>query len=151
MRENTRKIYISELIILLAIVLLLITISNPLYTFRNVLIIVSLFISFIILIHSFGWKKDNKYLKKYTIMSLSSLLMTYLILIYALGIILGFNKGFVSYNLNYFKSLIATIIIIVLLESVRYLVCSNSHNSKMPIIIFTILSVILCVIFLYLF
>ena len=146
MRENTRKIYISELIILLAIVLLLITISNPLYTFRNVLIIVSLFISFIILIHSFGWKKDNKYLKKYTIMSLSSLLMTYLILIYALGIILGFNKGFVSYNLNYFKSLIATIIIIVLLESVRYLVCSNSHNSKMPIIIFTILSVILCVI-----
>ncbi len=143
MRENTRKIYFSEIIILLAIVLLLITIHNPLYTFRNICIIVSLFISFVILIHSFGWKKDNNYLKKYVTRSLVSILMTYIILLYALGMILGFTKGFLSYNLNFFKSLIATIIFIVEVEAIRHLVCKNSFGSKMPIVLFTILSVIL--------
>ena len=143
MRENTRKIYLSEIIILLAIVLLLITINDPLYAFRNICIIVALFISFVILIHSFGWKKDNNYLKKYVIRSLISVLMTYMIVLYALGIILGFTKGFVSFNANYFKRLIATIIIIVELEVIRYLICKNSFDSKKPIILFTILGSII--------
>ena len=145
MRENTRKIYFVELIILLAIVLLLITIRNPLYIFRTVCILVSLFISFIILILSFGWKKDNNYLKKYIIRSLISILMAYMILIYGLGIFLGFTKGFLSHNANFFKNLAVSVFFILELEAVRYLICKNSLHSKKPIILFTILSSILCV------
>ena len=116
------------------------TINNPLYAFRNICIIVALLLSFVVLIHSFGWKKDNNYLKKYATRSLVSILMTYIILLYSLGMVLGFTKGFLSHSLNYFKSFLATIIIIVEIEAVRYLICRNSFDSKKPIIIFTILS-----------
>lgn len=143
MRENTRKIYFCEIIILLAIVLLLMTIHNPLYTFRNVCIIAALFISFVILILSFGWKKDNNYLKRYATRSLVSILMTYIILLYSLGMILGFTKGFLSHNINFFKSFIATIIVIVEVETIRYLICRNSFGSKKPIVLFTILSILI--------
>lgn len=143
MKMNTRKLYISESIILLAIIVLILTITKPLYAFRNVCIIISLGVSLIILLLSFGWKKDHNYLKKYTIRSLISLMMTYIILIYGLGIILGFNKGYLALNLDFYKSLFVTVVLIVELEVVRYLIARNSLDSKMPLIVFTILSVLL--------
>ena len=50
MRKNTSIIYVSELVILLAVIVLILTIKEPLYTLRNVSIILSLGISLIILI-----------------------------------------------------------------------------------------------------
>ena len=143
MKTNTKRIYISEIVILLAIFVLLLTIKKPLYAFRNICVIVSLGLSLFILIQSFGWKKDNNYLKKYTIRLLLALLMSYIILIYGLGIILGFSKGFKAIDSNFFKSFMATIIYILELESIRYLVAKNSLGDKKPLIFFTILSVVL--------
>ena len=143
MKTNTKRIYISEIVILLAIFVLLLTIKKPLYAFRNICVIVSLGLSLFILIQSFGWKKDNNYLKKYTIRLLLALLMSYIILIYGLGFILGFSKGFKAIDSNFFKSFMATIIYILELESIRYLVAKNSLGDKKPLIFFTILSVVL--------
>jgi signal peptidase len=73
------------------------------------------------------------------------MLLSYLIIIYSLGIILGFNKGF-GFSLNYVKTLVSTILFILELEFIRHMIAKNSLNSKRPIIIFTILSIILNVV-----
>ena len=143
MRKNTSIIYVSELVILLAVIVLILTIKEPLYTLRNVCIILSLGISLIILISFFGLKKNNNYLKNYTTRTLISLMMVYIIIIYGLGVLLGFSKGFKVADLSYFKSLFAMIAIILETEYVRYIIAKNSFGSKKPLIIFTILSVLL--------
>ncbi len=145
MKTNTKNIYISEIVILMAIISLLFTISNPSYAFRIVCVHVFLGISLVILFQSFGWKKDNGYLKNSTARTLISMLLSYLIIIYSLGIILGFNKGF-GFSLNYVKTLVSTILFILELEFIRHMIAKNSLNSKRPIIIFTILSIILNVV-----
>ena len=145
MNLNAKKIYISEFVILLAILILLFTINKPLYLFRNISAIISLGLSFIILISSFGWKKDNNYISGYATRTLTSLMMSYMIIIYALGIILGFTKGFKAIDFNYFLNLFATVFLILELELNRYLIAKNSLKSKAPLVIFTILSIILCV------
>lgn len=145
MNSNTRKIYISELVILLAVLILLFTINKPLYTFRNICIIMSLGIALVILLECFGWRKDNSYIKKYSTRTLISLMMSYIILIYGLGIILGFTRGFKAINYQFFINLIVTIVYVIETETVRYLVSKNSLDSKIPLIVFTILSIFLSV------
>lgn len=143
MRKNTSIIYVSELVILLAVIVLILTIKEPLYTLRNVSIILSLGISLIILISFFGWKKNNNYLKNYSTRTLVSMMMVYLIVIYGLGAVLGFSRGFKAVDMSYFKNLFAIVTIILETECARYIIAKNSHDSKKPLIIFTILSVLL--------
>ena len=143
MKKNTKLLYISEIIMLLAIVSLLFTIKNPSYSVRMVFVLTFLGISFVVLLEAFGWKKDNSYLKNNVVRSLISILLSYLIIIYLLGLILGFSKGFTVVSKNYILTLGSSVLFILGLESIRYIIAKNSLNSKKPIIIFTILSIIL--------
>ena len=146
MKTNTKTIYISEIVILLGIAILLFNIANPSYTFRMVCVHISLLVALSILYGTFGLKKDNSYLKNTTIRTLVSMLLSYLIIIYSLGIILGFSKGYNVISSNYFKTLLSTILFIFEIETIRFIIAKNSPGTKKPIIIFTILSIIINVI-----
>ena len=142
MKKNTKLLYISEIIMLLALVSLVFTIKNPSYSVRMVFVLTFLGISFVVLLEACGWKKDNSYLKNNVVRSLISILLSYLIIIYLLGLILGFSKGFTVVSKNYILTLGSSVLFILGLESIRYIIAKNSLNSKKPIIIFTILSII---------
>lgn len=143
MKANTKTVYICEIIALMSVVSTIMMMGNSSYAVKMICVHALLGICLIILFQSFGFKKDNGYLKNTTIRTLISMLLSYMIVIYSLGIILGFSRGYGSFSESFFKNLLSTIFLIFEIECIRYLIAKNTLNTKKPIVIFTIISIIL--------
>lgn len=143
MNNNTRTIYISEMILTLAVLILLSQIDSIDYMFKNSCAIISLTIMLMVLIVSFGIKKDNNYLKGGSTRTLIALLMSYMLVIYGLGIFLGFNKGYLLNSSSYYKNVMSVVLFNSMLEATRYLVAKNCFKTKGPLIVFTVLSILI--------
>ncbi len=144
MKANTKVIYISETILLVYLLLFLRYINRIPSYLKIVSAIVVLTFMLFILLFFFGYKKRTNYLKASGARIVTASLMTYMLIIYSLGIILGFNRGYFTNNLIvFFKNILPIIIFNIELELTRYLIIKNSINNKKIIIIFTILSIIL--------
>ncbi len=144
MKANTKVIYISEAILLTYIILFLYYINRIPSYLRIVSAIVVLTFMMLILLFFFGYKKRTNYLKASGARIVTASLMTYILIIYSLGIILGFNRGYFSNNLIVLlKNILPIIVFSVELEFIRYLIIKNSVNNKKIIVIFTILSIVL--------
>lgn len=144
MKANTKVIYISEAILLMYLVLFAYYINRIPSYLKIVSAIVVLTFMLFILLFFFGYKKRTNYLKASGARIVTALLMTYMLIIYSLGIVLGFNRGYFTNNLIVLsKSILPIIVFNVELEFTRYLVIKNSVNNKKIIVIFTILSIIL--------
>lgn len=141
MKKNAKIICISELVLFIYLIvhtLLINIISNDL---KNILTISILFIMALILFTAFGFKKDNSYLKGSASRTVLSGLMTFMLIIYGLGIILGFNRGFLTADVyNFVKNVLFVLIVIILLEIVRFLIAKNCFQNVKLLIFFTILS-----------
>ena len=143
MKKSTKIIYASELILLIFIVFFSLFINRLSDSTKSISAIVVLFIIFTILLISFGIKRDKNYLKGNATRTVIAALMTFMLIIYGLGIFLGFNKGYISNDYTYFKNLILILIFIIELEFVRFLIVRNSLKDTKAIVIFTALSAIL--------
>lgn len=144
MKANTKVIYISEAILLTYIMLFLRYINRIPSYLKIVSAIVVLTFMLFILLFFFGYKKRTNYLKANGARIVTASLMTYMLIIYSLGIVLGFNRGYFTNNLIVlFKNVLPIVVFNVELEFVRYLIIKNSINNKKIIIIFTVLSVAL--------
>lgn len=94
------------------------------------------------------YPKDKSYYRKIAVkMVISSLLFT-ILTSYLLGFFVGFGKNLLIYN---FKTIIKTIIPILLVivsrEIIRYIIARNSEYKKLPIILFTIASILFTIVF----
>ena len=144
MKANTKVIYISEAILLTYLMLFLRYINRIPSYLKIVSAIVVLTFMLFILLFFFGYKKRTNYLKANGARIVTASLMTYMLIIYSLGIVLGFNRGYFTNNLIVLlKNILPIVVFNVELEFVRYLIIKNSINNKKIIIIFTILSIIL--------
>ncbi len=140
MKKNTKIIYISEMLLFLYIVFLSLFINKISYDLKNISAIVVLLLVLVILLAFFGYKKDKNYLKGSSARIVTASLMTFMIIIYSLGIILGFTKGYVYNNLyGFLKNISPLLIITIEIELVRYIIAKNSFKSKKGLIIYTIL------------
>ena len=130
MKKNVRIIYFSILLLGILDLMLAFFIKKNTYNLENTVIIAGLSAIIIILISNFGLKRDKRYLKTTTTMTVITDLMLYGIIIYLLGIVLGFNRSyFVLDILTFSKNIIPVILITVLLEMLRYLVVSNCYKN----------------------
>ena len=116
MKKNVRIIYFSILLLGILDLMLAFFIKKNTYNLENTVIIAGLSAIIIILISNFGLKRDKRYLKTTTTMTVITDLMLYGIIIYLLGIVLGFNRSyFVLDILTFSKNIIPVILITVLL------------------------------------
>ncbi len=146
MKKNTKFIYMCELILLAYVILFTIFINYVSNDFKNIFTIIVLSFILIILLVFFGRKKDNNYLRGSSARIVITALMTFILVIYSLGIILGFNRSFFNSNIIILiKNILPIFLIIILTELIRYSVIRNSVKNKKIIIYFTILSTILSV------
>ena len=143
MKKNTKIIYISELILLIYLVILTFMINVFSNDFRNYSAILVLLLLLGFLCSFFGLKKDSNYLKGSAARIVTASLMTFMLIIYGLGIVLGFSRGYFVKNIYlFFKNILPVLLITIEVEFVRFMVVKNSYTNKKTIIIFTILSVI---------
>ncbi|MBR3198761.1 MAG: signal peptidase I [Bacilli bacterium] len=144
MKKNAKIIYVCELILFIYLILFAVLINVVSPFFKSVSTIVILVVILALLIAFFGMSKDKNYLRGTSTRIVISGLMAFFLIIYALGILLGFNKGYI-YNdfFTLMKNIIFIISFTVLLELIRYLIAKNSFQNGRLIFVFTILSAIL--------
>ena len=91
-----------------------------------------------IFIKRYGLMRDNNYTQKIVIRIVISSLLVYFMTIYILGLLTGFHKTIFSFNMDYFLRIIGLgVILIILEELVRYIICRNTPHQKLPIILYT--------------
>ena len=89
-------------------------------------------------IKQYGLMKDNNYLKSSVTKIVISSFLAYFITTYLIGLLLGFHKTVLSWKFSYWTNVVLVeVIIIVMEEIIRYIICKNSTKNKLPIIIYT--------------
>ena len=144
MKKNTKIIYIGEVILTIYAILLTLFINNISYDVRNFSAVVVLLLVLVILLAFFGYKKDKSYLKGSSARIVMASLMTFMLIIYGLGIVLGFSQGYVYHNIyDFIKNIGVVVAINIEIELLRYMIVKNSFKKKTTLIIYTILSIII--------
>lgn len=144
MKKNTKIIYTSEILLLLYVVFLSLFINKISYDLKNISAIVVLLLVLVILLAFFGFKKDKNYLKGSSARIVTASLMTFMIITYGLGIVLGFTKGYIYSNLyDFLKNISPVLIINIEIELLRYIIAKNNLKDRKALICFTILNAII--------
>ena len=134
-------VYVLELLLFISAI-----IFNMFFK-SELLLKVSIIIISVLYLLEYGFQKDNSYLKPLVTRIVISCLLSFLIVIYSIGLFTGFSNTVFKLNFNYiFNIVILEFISIVLLELMRYVICKNSSLNKKPIIFFTIVMIVLNVI-----
>ena len=138
----------EKIILLLEIITLLLLILNVFV--KNILteytIILFLLILFLISLALVGFKKERTIEKRKVLKQIVFYTVSFLILIYGLGLLVGFLST--SYSLtiiNIFRNSLPVILLVIVEELYRYNICKNGENSKLivytSVIVFTLVDV----------
>ena len=134
-------VYVLELLLFISAIIFNIVFKS------EILLKVSIIIISVLYLLEYGFQKDNSYLKPLITRIVISCLLSFLIVIYSIGLFTGFNNTVFNLNFSYiFSVIILEAASIVLLELMRYVICKNSTLTKKPIIFFTIVMILLNVI-----
>ena len=139
-----KKGYLRLLIFELVFIMLFILsgfVSSILSGYIKVLSIVGILVLFKFL---FGYEKDRHRYWKSICIEITVCLLTYFLLYYMLGILIGFVKISNYWTLNgIFSTIIPLILTIILKEVLRYMMLIKSEGSKLLIVVTTLFFIIL--------
>ena len=134
-------VYILELLLFVSAIIFSIFYKN------DFLLKISIIVITIVYLLEYGFHKDNSYLKPLVTRIVISCLLSFLIIIYSIGLFTGFNNTVLKFNFNYLFSVVFLgLVTTILLELMRYVICKNSTVSKKPIVLFTIIMMVLNII-----
>ena len=135
------KLFIIEFIIFISLLFNKFIYGNTMYT---IMFLLSLFIGLVFFV---GYEKDKYLYKTDIIQNIAILCIIYYICAYILGLFIGFLKN--SYNLQFLSILnnsIPYLLIITLIELIRYVIISKGKEKKYIVFIITFLITIMDVI-----
>ena len=131
MKKNTKIIYMSEIILFIYLVVIISIMNKLSYNNKITSAIVVLLLILIMLLAFFGLKKDKNYLKGSSARIVTASLMTFMLIIYSLGIILGFTRGYIYNNVfEFIKNISPILIFNIELEMIRYIIAKRSFKDK---------------------
>ena len=143
MKKNIKAIYLIEFALLfLTILFYMLTkvVSSNIKSYLAITFLLMIFLPSIIL---FGFQTTKKYYSDYCDRLIITVLMIAGIIIYSMGLILGFTHG---YNLTLKKIayiVIPFIIIVFIEEIIRSIIVEHSHSKKLPMIFISIILALL--------
>ncbi len=145
MKKNYKALLIDCVALLFLIVIFYVitkAVSNNLKSYIAIAFLLILLIPNLIF---FGLKKDKNYYLGYTIRLIVTILMISGLVIYFLGLVLGFTKGVFGVN-TFINIVIPEFILIVIWEYLRFIVIGNGHTNFKGRFIFTLLLAIFSII-----
>ena len=146
MKKNTKIIYVSEIALFIYTILLWLYIGRLSYNSRLYYSIAVLLFIFVILLTFFGFTKDKNYLRGSSARIVTASLMMFMLIVYGLGIILGFTRGYIySGVFDFLRNVGPVFIIIIVKELLRFIIAKNCLKNKIPLIVFTFISSILSI------
>lgn len=138
MKKNIKAIYLTEVALLLLTIIFYLLTKVISSNVKGYLAITFLLIILIPNIFMFGFSNDKNYYSGYMIRVILTVLMSTGIIMYLLGLILGFTNGYYfSWN-TFIYSILPLVGIILVSEALRYNVVKYAYGNKFLIIIFTV-------------
>lgn len=142
MKKNEKRILLIEIIALLFLILN-IFVKNILTEYTIILFLLILFILSVILV---GFEKEKTIEKRKVLKQVFFYTISFLIIIYGLGLIVGFLSTSYSLTLiNIFKNSFPVFLILIIEELVRYNICKKGENNKLiiyiSVVIFTFVDI----------
>ena len=137
MKKNIKAIYFSEIaLLILTIVFCVLTkvVSSNLKSYLAIIFLLMILIPNIVY---FGFSNRDSYYSGYIIRVILTVLMACGIIIYLLGLILGFTRGFHFSLSTLGNTIIPIIVTVVITEMLRYNVVKYSYENHFHIILFT--------------
>ncbi len=142
MKKNEKIILLIEIITLLFLILN-IFVKNILTEYTIILFLLVLFILSVILV---GFEKEKTIEKRKVLKQVFFYTISFLIIIYGLGLIVGFLSTSYSLTLiNIFKNSFPVFLILIIEELFRYNICKKGENNKLiiyiTVVIFTFVDI----------
>jgi len=137
MKKNIKAIYLTEIaLLILTIIFYVLTkvVSSNLKSYLAITFLLMILIPNIIV---FGIQNNNSYYSGYISRVVLTVLMGTGIIIYSLGVILGFTHGYHLSFSTFKRSVFPIILITIVSELLRYIVVKYSYGNKKTIIAFT--------------
>lgn len=135
------RLYLVEILLFIFVIVFNIFYKN-IYVLNGLIIAISIFCYIF-----FGYKKDNSYIRNSVIRIVIACLLSFLVISYSAGLFLGFNKSVATFSANYITRIVLfNFVVIVSEEIIRYIIINKSINSKLPMILFTIIMCVLNII-----
>ena len=144
MKKNTRGInyLLIELLISVLAFTFLFKGQIRMYTITALMVIYA-----VCMIKRFGLMKDNNYLKSYVNRVVIATLMAFLLVIYFIGLFIGFKKNLLNFSsFNIIKIVVTIILLTISQELIRYIIARNNPKEKMPVIAYAFIMVIVDII-----
>lgn len=138
MKKNIKAIYLTEIALLILIILFYMLTKVVSSNIKSYLAITFLLIILIINIILFKIDHTKSYYSGYIRRTIITVLMVSGIIIYALGLIIGFTHGYkIIYNSIVFR-IIPMILITIIVEYLRAIIVKHSFGNKKSLIIISI-------------
>ena len=139
MKKNIRMIYITEFLLLFLIIIFYLLTNVISSNLKSYLAITFLLVILIPNAIFFGIKNTKNYYSGYILRIVLTVLMISGIVLYLLGIVLGFNHGYLINANNIIYSIIPIIVIVVISEYLRYIIVKHSYTNIKAVVVFTLL------------
>lgn len=145
MKNNKKYIFILEIVLALY-ALIYHTVIMHTASLRVAAEYINFFFWIIVLIAlliKFRFPRDESYLKKPTIRIVIIGLFALLIIVYSLGLFLGYSRSIFSRNLiTMFKNILPVVVILVSQEIIRYIVSKNTWDNRKYIVFLTMIYIV---------
>ena len=139
MKKNIKAIYLTEIALLILIILFYMLTKVVSSNIKSYLAITFLLIILIINIVLFKIDHTKNYYSGYIRRTIITVLMISGIIIYALGVIIGFTHGYkIIYNSIVFR-IIPMILITIIVEYLRTIIVKHSFNNKKSMVFISII------------
>ena len=139
MKKNIKAIYLTEIALLILIILFYMLTKVVSSNIKSYLAITFLLIILIINIVLFKIDHTKNYYSGYIRRTIITVLMISGIIIYALGVIIGFTHGYkIIYNSIVFR-IIPMILITIIVEYLRAIIVKHSFNNKKSMVFISII------------
>lgn len=143
MKKNIKVIYLLELVLLLANLIFYSMIKVIPSVWNTYLVITFLLLMIIFTRLYFGKYSNKSRYTDYVIKTVIEVLMVVGIIIYLLGLLLGFSRGYTYSINNLLYGIIPIILLTTIIEYLRFIVVKNNYENIKSSIIFTLLLSIL--------
>ena len=144
MLKNINKIYIIQIGIIGLFLLFCFFVLPNFINYYQIFLTLYFGIIFLIFKFSFGIPRDRKILNKICFRYVFSILLSYIIVIYLLGLFTGFTTNVYSLRIfDVIKNILPIIFFVIFRELIRHIIAFQSKKKIGPIIILTIIYIII--------
>ena len=138
---NTRKIYLFELLMLVAILVFCVYMADFSVLFKTYTIIAAFAVILIASIVALGYRKDRHYLRGNATRAIITVTLAVAIISFTAGIFLGFNRSYASFNIaKNFEGFVPAILLAVVTELLRQTLYRKGESKGLNVVFFTTLT-----------